>query len=253
MIEQQVTQFSSPLSLVLLPGLDGTGQLFKWFLDTLPSEVKPIVVSFPGDKDADYAALEAHVRRFLPQDRPFAILGESFSGPLALRIAGHGYENLVAVILVASFIARPVAWVPNFARHILHPLLFRLPIHAALLRWRLLGRNPPAAMIDDAVKSLRSVDPRVLAGRTKAALEVDATEAFVRCPVPILYLGGTGDRLISSQTAERMKALRPDIECIMLDAPHFLLQRSPTAAAHAIAGFLGRHYPHATTPGLTPS
>jgi pimeloyl-ACP methyl ester carboxylesterase len=253
MIEQQITQFSSPLSLVLLPGLDGTGQLFKWFLDTLPSEFKPIVVSFAGDKDADYAALETHVVRFLPQDRPFAILGESFSGPLALRLAARGYENLVAVILVASFIAKPVAWVPDFVRHLLHPFIFRLPIQIPLLRWLLLGRNPPTALISDAVTSLRSVVPAVLAGRTKAALEVDAAEALAGCPVPILYLGGTQDRLISSQTAARMKALRPDLECVMLDAPHFLLQRAPTVAADAIARFLGRHYPlEANGSALTP-
>ncbi|WP_354067443.1 alpha/beta fold hydrolase [Bradyrhizobium sp. OAE829] len=210
-----------------------------------------MVVSFPTETYGDYAALEAYVVGLLPQDRPFAILGESFSGPLALRIAARRYKNLAAVILVASFIAKPVAWVPNFARHILHPLIFRLPIQTPLLRWFLLGRRPPTAMINDTVTSLQSVDPAVLAGRTKAALEVDATKAFVECPAPILYLGGTEDRLISSQTAERMKALRPNLECIMLDAPHFLLQRAPIAAAHAITGFLGRLHPlEATTSGL---
>jgi pimeloyl-[acyl-carrier protein] methyl ester esterase len=242
MVGQQPTQLSSPLQLVLLPGLDGTGQLFKWFLDALPPEFKPIIVSLPSEMD-DYAALEAHVMRFLPQDQPFAILGESFSGPLALRIAARGYENLVAVILVASFITQPVSWLPWFTRYLLHPLIFHLPVPIPLLRWLLLGRNPPTAVISDTLESLRSVDPAVLTGRTKAALTVDATEALVACPAPILCLGGTQDRLISSQTAERMKALRPDIECAMVDAPHFLLQRAPSAAAHAITAFLGNHDP----------
>ena len=242
MVEQQPTQFSPPLPLVLLPGLDGTGQLFKWFLDALPSEFKPIIVPLPREVD-DYAALEARVARFIPRDQPFAILGESFSGPLALRLAARGYENLVGVILIASFITQPVGWVPGFARYMLHPLIFHLPIPIPLLRWLLLDRNPPAALMNGTLESLRSVDPAILAGRTKAALTVDVTEAFVACPAPILYLGGTQDRLISSQTAKRMKALRPDIECIMVDAPHFLLQRAPASAAGAIAEFLRRHNP----------
>jgi len=252
MIGQQTKRFSSSLSLVLLPGLDGTGQLFKWLIDTLPSEFEPIVIAFPKESGGDYPALEAHVVRLLPQDRPFAILGESFSGPLALRLAAHGHENLVAVILVASFVAKPVAWIPDFVRHILQPWMFRSPIQIPLLRWFLLGSHPPTAMVRDTVKCLRSVDPALLVARTKAALKVDATKAFVECPVPVLYLGGKQDRLVSSQTPESMKALRPNLECIMLDAPHFVLQRSPTAAAHTITGFLGRHYPQANTFRVNP-
>lgn len=112
MMEQQITQLSSPLSLVLLPGLDGTGRLFEWFLDALPSKLRPIVIPFPRDA-ADYAALETQAARSLPQGQPFVILAESFSGPLALRIAARGPANLVAVILVASFTSRPVAWMPS--------------------------------------------------------------------------------------------------------------------------------------------
>src|SRR5260370_20487459 len=35
----------------------------EWFLDALPLNLKPIVVSFPRDTDDDYAALETHVAR----------------------------------------------------------------------------------------------------------------------------------------------------------------------------------------------
>jgi pimeloyl-ACP methyl ester carboxylesterase len=226
--------------LVLLPGFDGTGRLFSWFLNELPPELKSVVVSFPTDRDTDYAALELDAERFLPRDRPFVLLGESFSGPLALRIAARGAPNLVAVILVASFVAQPIAWIPGFARDAVHPSLFRLPARSLMIRWFLCGGNPPEALIDSAVESLDSVDPAILAGRAKAALAVDATEALLRCPVPLLYLGGTQDRLIGSDTGPRLKVLRPDLECTMLAAPHFLLQQAPAAAAEAITEFLSR-------------
>jgi pimeloyl-ACP methyl ester carboxylesterase len=241
-MEQQATQMSSPLALVMLPGLDGTGRLFEAFLDALPPMVKPNVVSLPRDT-YDYLALETHVERSLPQGQPFAFLAESFSGPLALRIAARGHRHLVAVILVASFTAQPVAWIPGFARHMVHALIFRLPGQVLLMRWLLFGRNAPAALIESTIDCLRSTDPAVLAGRVKAALTVDTTEAFMRCPVPMLYLGGTQDRLIGSQTAVRLKARRHDLECVMLDAPHFVLQRSPAAAAGAVTEFLSRLKP----------
>jgi len=236
-MKQQTTQMPSPLALVLLPGLDGTGRLFECFLDALPPTLKPSVIGLPRDVDS-YEALEAYVARSLPQGQPFAILAESFSGPLALRIAALGTPHLVGVILVASFATRPIARMPRFARHAVHGFMFRLPGQALAMRWLLLGRNAPATLNRSTIDCLRSAAPAALAGRTKAALTVDATEAFMRCPVPMLYLGATRDRLIDSQTAVRLKALRPDLDCVMLDAPHFLLQRAPAAAAEAIAEFL---------------
>lgn len=236
-MERQTPGSSSPLALVLLPGLDGTGRLFESFLGALPPMLKPTVVPLPRDTH-DYPALETQVGRFLPQGQPFAILAESFSGPLALQIAALGHPHLVAIILVASFASQPVAWIPRFARHVVHAFVFRLPGQTLLMRWLLFGRSAPAALIESTVDCLRSADPAVLAGRIKAALAVDATEAFVRCPVPMLYLGGTRDRLISPQTAVRLKILRGDLECVMLDAPHFVLQRAPAAAARAVTEFL---------------
>ena len=241
-MEQQTTQTSPPLALVLLPGLDGTGRLFEAFLGALPPMLQPSVVPLPRDMD-DYRMLETHVAHSLPQGRPFAILAESFSGPLALRIAARGHPYLVAVVLVASFASQPVAWIPGFASHMMQALMFRLPGQLLLMRWLLFGRNAPAALIESTIDCLRSADPAVLAGRIKAALTVDATEAFVRCPVPMLYLGGTQDRLVSPQTAVRLKAQRHDLECVILDAPHFVLQRSPEAAARAVAEFLSRFKP----------
>jgi pimeloyl-ACP methyl ester carboxylesterase len=207
-------------------------------LDVMPSALAPLVVSFSPTADGDYEALEARTLSLLPLDQPFAILGESFSGPLALRIAARGHRNLVAVILVASFAARPIAWLPRFARLFVQPFMFRLPIQLPLLRWFVLGRDPPPEVTSSTIESVRSVEPAVLARRARAALSVDATDAFIRCPVPMLYLGGTQDRLIDPRTPERLRTLRPDLDCLMLDTPHFVLQHAPSRAARAIAEFL---------------
>src|SRR5262245_10771883 len=102
-MQPQVSADSPPqVTLVLLPGLDGTGQLFKGLLAALPSRFNPLVVSLPQRGDQCYATLAAYVAELLPAAGPFVLLGESFSGPLALRVAAKSDANLIAVVLVAS-------------------------------------------------------------------------------------------------------------------------------------------------------
>jgi len=228
-----------PPVLVMLPGLDGTGQLFRWFVAALPSSVKPVAVSFPPNA-CTYAEIQAHAESCLPLNQPYILLGESFSGPLALSLAQANPDNLRGIVLVASFTTQPLGWVSRFARCLVRPFVFRLPGQATALRLLLLGRAPPAELATATIDILRSLDPSVLTARAKAALVVDASEALVRCPVPVLYLGGRQDRLISPTTQRRIRSLRPDTEIINLDAPHFLLQRAPGEAAQAVVRFLFR-------------
>src|SRR5882757_3669612 len=132
----------APITLVLLPGLDGTGQLFRWLVEALPPQIEPLVVSFAPDDYGDYGSLERNIAPLLPLDRPYVLLGESFSGPLALRLAARGDANLVAVVLAASFVAQPLGAISPIAAPLVRPVLFRRPVPLFLLRWLLLGPEP---------------------------------------------------------------------------------------------------------------
>ncbi|MFA5258386.1 MAG: hypothetical protein WC360_09565, partial [Opitutales bacterium] len=74
-------------ALILLPGLDGTGRLFSDFVAALGPEADVVVVSYPTDQCLSYHELVAFVRPFLPRDRPYVILAESFSGPIGIALA----------------------------------------------------------------------------------------------------------------------------------------------------------------------
>ena len=76
------------MHLVLLPGLDGTGALFRRFARALPEGLTSQAVHYPAHDPADYDDLLPRVRLQLPQ-APFVLLGESFSGPLAIRLAAE--------------------------------------------------------------------------------------------------------------------------------------------------------------------
>jgi pimeloyl-[acyl-carrier protein] methyl ester esterase len=78
--------------LVLLPGLDGTGKLFAAFVRALGAGVESRVVGYSPDEPLGYEELELKVRAQLPLDRSYVLLGESFSGPIAMRIAARARE-----------------------------------------------------------------------------------------------------------------------------------------------------------------
>ncbi|WP_437619060.1 alpha/beta fold hydrolase [Sorangium sp. So ce1151] len=235
----------APLRLLLLPGLDGTGALFAPFLEALPADIAPEVVSYPADRALDYDALEALVAERLPADGPYALLGESFSGPLALRLACRRPGGLVGVVLVATFVTNPVWLVPSLARHLVGAWLFRRRPPAFVARRYLVGAGASAAWLERFAANAETVDPAVMAARVREVLTVDARALLQRCAAPLLYLGAAGDALVPPRVLRELCRLRPDLECATVEAPHLVLQLAPEESARAVEGFLrraaGRH------------
>ena len=60
--------------LVLLPGLDGTGELFAPFLQSLNNHFTSTVVSYPRDKLLHYQQLLPRIREVIPWGQPFTLV-----------------------------------------------------------------------------------------------------------------------------------------------------------------------------------
>ena len=89
-------------TLVLLPGMDGSDKLFGPLQTSAPTRVDTIAVGYPPGPQNDYEDLLPLVRAQLPTDRPFFLLGWSFSGPLALLTAAARPPGLRGVILAGG-------------------------------------------------------------------------------------------------------------------------------------------------------
>ncbi|MBI2389179.1 MAG: alpha/beta hydrolase [Deltaproteobacteria bacterium] len=225
------------LPIVLLPGLDGTGRMFRRFVDAAPPGFAPRVVSYPSHEVRSYAGLEPIAEAALPTSRPFVLLGESFGGPLSIRIAAKRPPGLVALVLVATFARAPVpAWLARF-RPWVHRSLFSFPPPAPVLRRLLAGWDADAELIAEFQASSASVSPAVLAARVRAVLEVDATADLGRCPVPVLYLRAKREALLRPDLAEELKSHRPELHLADVDTAHLVLQRDPRAAWRHIEAF----------------
>lgn len=217
--------------VVLLPGLDGTGLLFRDFLAAAPQRFASIPLALPS-RSLSYRQLAETLLAQLPPDENLAIVAESFSGPLAAIVAAR--RPLRALVLCNSFVAAPL---PGILRWLVLPALFRLKPPAFLVRRYLLGAEAAPELVNDVVAAVRSVPADVIASRIRAVLTVDETEAFSRTSVPTLYLRGTCDRLVSERSYRRLAALR-QISHAEIAAPHLVLQTCAQQSWREIARFL---------------
>src|SRR5687768_4788187 len=113
-------------TLVLLPGLDGTDVMFRPLVRTAPPDVEVLTVAYPPGPGNTYEDLLPRVRQALPRDRPFYLLGWSFSGPLVLMAAAEKPPHLRGAVLASSFARNPTPYVPRWMRHLARSLLFTL-------------------------------------------------------------------------------------------------------------------------------
>jgi pimeloyl-ACP methyl ester carboxylesterase len=222
--------------LVLLPGMDGTARLFQHFDAALRAQaaIDTRAIAYPA-APLDYAALEAFVRERLPQDRPFIVLAESFSGPLGAALRANPPPGMRALILCCSFVRNPRPVLAPL-RHLLGLVPFgAMPGFA--LRQALLAPYATPALQAELASALAQVPPEVLRQRLRAILETDASSSFARGSLPVLYLRARHDRLVPPSNAVQILRQAAGAQLVDIAAPHMLLQAAPEAAAVAVAGF----------------
>jgi pimeloyl-ACP methyl ester carboxylesterase len=224
------------ITLVLLPGMDGTGQLFDPFIAALGGEFHVKAVRYPATEPMGYAELESWARAALPTDGPFMLLGESFSGPIAISLAASAPPQLKGLVLCCTFARNPQ---PLFT--VLRSFVPFLPLTAmpvGLLDRFLLGRFSTAGLRSAFAQALAQVSPDALRARLRSVLAVDVSAQLRAIKVPTLYLRAASDRVVPRAASRRILRLKPDTHVVQIEAPHFLLQAAPAEAACVVGGFM---------------
>src|SRR5678816_2385923 len=111
--------------------MDGAGDLFRPFQEVVPAALSCRVVRYPTDRPLPYDRLLPLVEQQLGGEGDVVVVAESYSGPLALRLASGRPDRVRAVVLVASFICPPL---PPWVRHLVAPMMFRMAPPATVLR-----------------------------------------------------------------------------------------------------------------------
>ena len=222
--------------LILLPGLDGTGKLFEPFVEALNGRIKTRVVSYPSDQPLGYEELLSYVTSCFPKEKQFILLGESFSGPLAVMAAAQRPENLVGIVLSASFAKNPLPVIIQKLQWVTSTPLMYLRPRRTIVNF-LTGRRCDPGRRKWILENLPEIDTEVLRKRIKEVFKVNVREQLKNADVPVLYVGGVTDWLIGKRALDTIWLCRPDVQIKILDTGHMVLQCQAEEAAEAILKF----------------
>jgi pimeloyl-[acyl-carrier protein] methyl ester esterase len=222
-------------TIVLLPGMDGTGRMFAELVSVLETQCRVAVISYPDEQALGYRELENHVRFRLPTGEPFILLAESFSGPIAISIAASKPSGLVGLILCCTFARNPVPLLRP-----LKELIVRMPLTSrftGLLSPLLFGRSSTKMRRIALRQALDGVSGKALQMRLRSVLDVDYSDQVPEIDVPMLYLQATNDRIVSSEASHHIQSLAPRMNVARVVGPHLLLQSKPKEAGDLILKF----------------
>lgn len=223
-------------TLLLLPGLDGTGLVFEPLLTHLPAEIDAQVVRYPTDRIMSFQEHVAFARKQFPKKKPFVLLAESFSGPVGLQLLAEPPSNLIGVILVATFAHHPSPFLLDAVRFLPQGLLLKLFSTTLFSRFFCLGGASKDA-VNIFHEALASVKLKVLSQRLQilAKLPPPPDTTFSK---PCLYLQASNDRLVPSRALTPLQKHLPQLQVEQITGPHIILLAQPEIGARLISEFI---------------
>ncbi len=224
------------ITFVLLPGMDGTGDLFAPFVTALGPAFKVVIARYPDDRDLGYTELESIARAMLPSNEPYIILGESFSGPIAISLAASAPAQLKGLVLCCTFARNPR---PGLAA--LRQLIDLVPIGSMSVRLMshlLLGKFSNTTLRSMIRRSMAKISAATLRARLRAVLSVDVSNELEKTKIPLLYLRASQDQIVPSAASELITKLCRHAKVVELNAPHFLLQTASLDASRVVSEFM---------------
>ncbi|MCP3850068.1 MAG: hypothetical protein GY694_07510 [Gammaproteobacteria bacterium] len=216
------------MELILLPGMDGTGILFQPFLNSVSNGISTKVIHYPCDQELSYNELTNYVQKQLPKDKEYVLLAESFSGPIAYKLANN--ENLKAIIFVASFIQLPNKLL---AVSKVLPLSFFIPrqLPNVILKF-LLGPLASKEIYNLVNESLAKVKKHVFSFRLREMAKLPKNN--VATINKSIYIQAISDNLVSEEHADKIKQVSKESKQYKVEGSHFILQVNPDKCSEIV-------------------
>jgi pimeloyl-[acyl-carrier protein] methyl ester esterase len=217
--------------LLLLPGMDGTGELFGPFVRAV--ERPCLCARYASDALQSYDELVERIGL----NPEVIVVAKSFSGALGLRLAARHPELVRGLLLVASFVTPPPG-----ARLVaaLRSLPFRMRPPQAVFRRLLLDGECDAKMVADVSAAISSVEPGVLAHRMALVAQVNEIDRLKKVcnRVATLAISAGADRVLKGKPGVDFESA--GVSQVAIDGPHLLLQTRPAQVAKVVQQFCER-------------
>ena len=210
-----------PITLVILPGLDGTEVLFRPLLALLPDWIQPVVICYPASGPNEYADLLEIVREKIAGLPSFIVLASSFSGPLSIMLAAAEPDRVRGLILSATFLRAPGRYLSILGLIACGPIIWIMRTVRRIPIWTLRRRDDPYRKAKAEI--WRRVSARCLAKRTRAILGVDVRELSSKCEVPMLCIRFADDKVVPREFSEEILCYQPSAQIVTIPGDHFAL------------------------------
>ncbi|MBK1855859.1 alpha/beta hydrolase [Verrucomicrobiaceae bacterium 5K15] len=217
-----------------LPGLHGSSELFAGVQAMVPSGVDSEWVELPSAGDQHYAQLSQWLDEHLASGRPRLLIAESFSAPIALRLAASRPEEICGIVLAAGFCDAPVN--PGIALLPLRPLFMVKPPKAAL-RHYLIGDDAGEEQVSALRSVIKKLPSSTLADRVRTVLELQERDNPGIPEIPMMLLQAQSDNLVPWEAQQRLEACYPHAHVHWIESPHLILQRHPKQCMQHIRDF----------------
>src|SRR5687768_4815954 len=106
-------------AVVLLPGLHGSTELFDGFIALAPPWARCRPLALPEQPQQSFEALANSLSKELASLEGFVLFGESFSGPVAARIAQQLGAKVSLLVICNPLVEVGLAIHPNFGASML--------------------------------------------------------------------------------------------------------------------------------------
>lgn len=216
------TNRASYPKVLLLPGMDGTGTLFKPLLDLIPNYYEVEVVSLIQEVDISY---EYQAETILKQiEKDVVIVAESYSGVIALEMLKKGSPFIKHVIFMASFIAPP-SLLSKFGRVVPSFVFSFTQKNNSVIHRFLFGRygSDDLCRLFDSV--MEKVDAKLLTFRLGQIATLKKQNQQLNCPCTLIQ--ARQDNLVSYRTVNAFKAVFNNLDLSVVEGTHFLIQTNP--------------------------
>jgi pimeloyl-ACP methyl ester carboxylesterase len=216
--------------------MDGTGRMFRPLVDHLPKEWDIRGVSYPSNQALSYDQLVIEASRSIPSEGTYFLLGESFSGPIAIRLAETADARLKGVILCCTFMHAPLHILRYFGG-----LLSKYPISlipSFAIEKLLFGRFRSVSLSSLLKEALGGVSNTVLSQRILEIRDVNVSSQLKTLHVPLTYLRATEDWIVGPEESLAMAKVADHMSIVEVIGPHCLLQASPDLAGEIITKFV---------------
>ena len=227
---------ASAVRLVLMPGMDGSGELLREFVAALPEGMVVETLRYPAEVWVPGREMAKTLAAALPAE-PFVLVAESYGTGLAVRMAGIRPAGLRGVVLCAGFCTSPLLGWKRWAAMRLAPVLGHVGLPKWAVRRWMVGGDAAAGLVESVVAAVSWVEPKVLTAWVREALRSNVLADLALVRVPVLYLQPTQDRVVDPECIEEVRRVKTG-RTLAIDGPHLLMQTQPELVAEVVMGFV---------------